>query len=153
VTDIKPDPFKRDQNLNKHMLKADNKLYEIFEVKMGQGRNEIIGVVFITKNGIVMNIVGGESHIGAVVLAIPRPSLKNKNIISSTSSVLTLLGHKDDIIAKPVAEYLAQHLNVPAVVITGIHIENANEEEIKQIINNSKKLVKKTLNILLNKKL
>ena len=35
---------------------------------------------------------GTHPHIGAVALAVPRPSLKDKKKTSATSSVLTLLG-------------------------------------------------------------
>lgn len=42
-------------------------------------------------------IGGGEKqHIGAVAVGIPRPSLKDKNIVSSSASVLCLTGHKED---------------------------------------------------------
>jgi hypothetical protein len=46
---------------------------------------------------VVVVLGGGERpHIGALAVAIPRPSLADPEQTSSTSSVITLLGHKDD---------------------------------------------------------
>jgi hypothetical protein len=91
----------------------------------------------LSKNGIILNyklrkvgnnfvlvVVGGEEHIGCTILAIPRPSLKNPETISCTISTLNVLGHKDDILAKPLAEKLCIITNQPAVVIAGVHFDN-----------------------------
>lgn len=56
-------------------------------------------------------IGGGEKqHIGAVAVGIPRPSLKDKNIVSSSASVLCLTGHKEDLLARKAALELASLL-------------------------------------------
>ena len=73
----------------------------------GKFRVKVIGIP--TENGVTICILGGDKpHIGTVALANPRPSLKNSNITSSTSSVLNLIGHKDDEIARPVSEMFAK---------------------------------------------
>jgi hypothetical protein len=77
-------------------------------------------------------ISGGDSpHIGCVTLSVPRPSLSDENIISSTTSVLNLVGHKDDEAARYVSHKLSSNLNKNVVVTCGIHVDNITSEEIK----------------------
>jgi hypothetical protein len=76
-------------------------------------------------------ISGGDSpHIGCVTLSVPRPSLGDENIISSTTSVLNLVGHKDDEAARYVSHKLSSKLNKNVVVTCGIHVDNITSEEI-----------------------
>jgi hypothetical protein len=87
-------------------------------------------------------ISGGDSpHIGCVTLSTPRPSLANMNIISSTTSVLNRISHKDDEVAKYVSEKLSSKLNKHVAVICGIHVENITEDEIKDIIGHLNEIV------------
>lgn len=81
-----------------------------------------------------LSIYGGDiPHIGAIALGIPRPSLKDKNKISSSVSVLTITGHKEDIIAQKIAKNLSSMLNSTVVVSCGIHIKDITFEEIQQL--------------------
>jgi hypothetical protein len=77
---------------------------------------------------------GTHPHIGAVALALPRPSLRNKRKTSASSSVLTLLGHKEDVTVKTVSEALASALKKKVVVTAGIHWDNLRPEEITVIV-------------------
>lgn len=80
-------------------------------------------------------ISGGDSpHIGCVTLSTPRPSLSNKNIISSTTSVLNRISHKDDEVARHVSEELSSKLNKHVAVVCGIHVDNITEAEIKELM-------------------
>lgn len=120
--------------------------YDFVEVQVGREKFVVEGVGMITRNGIIVNIFGGEqSHIGAVVLAIPRSSLRNPNETSATSSVLTLTGHKDDHVAKPAAEMIARKLGFPVVVTVGVHVNGATVEDIDKLITNSEEVVRKLL--------
>ncbi|MGD8524504.1 MAG: hypothetical protein PVF56_25390, partial [Desulfobacterales bacterium] len=50
---------------------------------------------------LLVAIWGGEKpHIGAVAMAQPRPSLKDPEVTSSTASVFSYVGHKEDDLAK-----------------------------------------------------
>ena len=52
---------------------------------------------------------GGErSHIGCTVLAVPRPSLDGSGKMSSTASVLNVMGHKDEEVCRYLAEKYRQ---------------------------------------------
>ncbi|MDD2219519.1 MAG: hypothetical protein PHO79_00665 [Desulfoplanes sp.] len=82
-----------------------------------------------------MTVSGGDQeHIGAVALAIPHPSQKDKNKISATVSILAIPGHKEDELAKNVARKIAVALNATVSVSCGIHIDNAETQEIENII-------------------
>lgn len=98
-------------------------------------------------------ISGGERpHVGAVAVAIPRPSSKDASRLSSTSSVFTLVGHRDDEVARMASEALAKELNRVAVVSAGIHIEKASEADIRKLVRNAEKAVKSVIEIFLAQK-
>lgn len=91
---------------------------------------------------------GTKPHVGAVAVAIPRPSLKDADRLSSTSSVFTLIGHKDDEVARQISEALASKLNRVAVVSAGMHIDNATDADIRKILQNAEKASKNAIDIL-----
>ena len=88
---------------------------------------------------------GTHPHIGAVGLAVPRPSLRNQRKTSATSSVLTLLGHKEDGTVKMVSEALASALKKNVVVTAGIHWDNLKTEEIEIIVLMTGRLTEKII--------
>jgi len=83
---------------------------------------------------------GTRPHIGAVAVALPRPSIADPQITSATSSVFTLLGHKEDEVVKMVSERLSGRLEKNVVVTAGIHWDHLPEEAIGQIVHNCRKL-------------
>ncbi|MFW9946583.1 MAG: hypothetical protein ACFFBZ_12970 [Promethearchaeota archaeon] len=91
-------------------------------------------------DGLVLMLTGGNKpHIGAVALAIPYKQ-------TSSASLLSVYGHKDGEIAKPIAEKVSKVIRKTIVVIVGIHLDNATKEDIQQFINNSNNEVDKFLN-------
>ncbi len=116
------------------------------EFSSGEGKFRVEGVVNRTGNGTIVSMIGGEEpHIGAVAVATPRLGLKDNTKTGATCSVYTLLGHRDDEIAKPAAEEFAKELGEVTIVIAGIHIKNAYEDEIKTLVNNAQKVTKDLL--------
>jgi hypothetical protein len=80
-------------------------------------------------------VSGGErEHIGAVALAEPRPSLRDKGATSATVSVLAVTGHKEDELARDVARDMAAALKVRVCVTCGIHVDHAGENDIQEIV-------------------
>jgi len=113
-----------------------------FMVETSTGDYDIQAEVRRIGTDLLVAIWGGEKpHIGAVAVAQPRPSLRNPNVISATASVICLPAHKEDELAKTVAETLAAALNTPVVVTAGIHWENISQAGIKRVIANSKTLM------------
>lgn len=84
---------------------------------------------------------GSRPHIGSVAAAQPRPSLRDAAVTSATASVLTYVGHRDDVVAKFAAETLSAALAVPAVVTAGIHWDNLDEGQIDRVMDNTRILV------------
>ena len=84
---------------------------------------------------------GDRPHIGAVAVAQPRPSLRDKRKISATASVFCFLGHKDDLIAKEAAERISSALNTNVTVAAGIHWDDIDEAGITCVMENSRELV------------
>jgi hypothetical protein len=112
-----------------------------FLVEISKGRFRIQGFVQEVGQDLLISIWGGtRSHIGAVGIAIPRPSLKNPKKWSATSSVFTFIGHKEDTLVKIISERLAARLRRNVVVTAGIHWDGITSNEIKAIQNLTQKL-------------
>jgi acylphosphatase len=90
------------------------------------------GTVMALDNGdVIVVVTGGRDHIGAVGLAVPRPSRLDSNNISATSSVLTMLGHKEDVLVKDISEKLAAATGRNIVVIAGVHYDDLSGIDLK----------------------
>lgn len=86
-------------------------------------------------------ISGGDTpHIGCVTLSVPRPSLADETGRSATTSVLNLVGHKDDEAARYVSHLLSSKLNKNVVVTGGIHVDNITDKEIRIVLELLKEL-------------
>jgi len=121
-------------------------MQKTFFEKTGSGKHVIEAVVTRTCEGINIYIGGGEkSHIGAIVVSQPRYSLKGDGTISCTTSVFNIVGHKDDIIAIPLAEKLCKKTGQVVVVCAGFHVDNATLEDIKKLEKNGEELTEKLL--------
>lgn len=83
---------------------------------------------------LVRSFGGDRPHIGAVAIAIPHPSHADPHKISSTVSVYTVTGHKDDQIAIPLAKEIAGLCNRIVVALVGIHFENLTAAELADIV-------------------
>jgi len=89
--------------------------------------------------GLILTLKGGDKpHIGAVALAVPYKQ-------TSSASLLSVYGHKDGEIAKPIAERIAKALRKTVVVVVGIHLDNATKDDIQKFIDNSNTEVDKFL--------
>ncbi|HIX68541.1 MAG TPA: hypothetical protein H9735_10545 [Candidatus Anaerostipes excrementavium] len=92
-----------------------------------------------------ITIQGGEKpHIGCVVLAVPRPSLEENGKRSSTSSVLNVTGHKDEVLCRYLAEQTAAKENAVTVCCGGFHMDHITKEQIKEV----KQAVKEMVHLL-----
>jgi hypothetical protein len=91
---------------------------------------------------------GTDPHIGAVAVALPRPSGKDSSMTSATASVLTMLGHKEDMVVKIVSETLSARLNKNVVVTAGIHWDHLDQEGIRQILDHCRWLAEQIAEIV-----
>ena len=113
-----------------------------FTIKTDTGAYDLTASVRWIGPDLLVAIWGGEKpHIGAVAMAQPRPSLKDPEVTSSTASVFSYVGHKEDELAKATAEILAATLETNVIVTAGIHWDNLPENGIQRVIKNSEILV------------
>ncbi len=76
---------------------------------------------------------GGERpHIGGMVVKEPEKEVKS----------MILEDHKDHLVMVPIAEKASDKYGITAVVLGGIHIEDATKEDIEIIVKNCKELMK-----------
>ena len=114
-----------------------------FDFKISEGGYGLEAHVQIIGPDILVSIWGGTApHIGAVSLAQPRPSLKDPENTSATASVLCVVGHKEDDLAKNASEFMSARLNTRVVVTAGIHWDNLLEEGIQTVVRNADRLVR-----------
>lgn len=103
----------------------------MLDLTMERGRIRINIKAFSIGEDLCVIISGGDRpHIGCVTLSVPRPSLLDESKTSATTSLLNLIGHKDDEAAKYVSKTLSSRLNKNVVVTCGIHVDNITVEEI-----------------------
>jgi hypothetical protein len=107
-----------------------------------QGRFRIEARVQPIGDDLLVSLWGGSRpHIGAVGMAVPRPSLANPKRWSATSSNYTFVGHKEDVLVKEAAEILAAALRKNVVVTAGIHYEVLKGRDLATI----QRLVRKVI--------
>jgi hypothetical protein len=113
-----------------------------FTIQTEEDAYNLSASVRLIGEDVLVAIWGGEKpHIGAVAVAQPRPSLRDAAVTSSSASVICLVGHKEDELAKAAAEILAAALETQVVVTAGIHWDNLAPEAIQRIVRNSEILV------------
>ena len=91
---------------------------------------------------------GTRPHIGAVGIAVPRPSLRDAATWSATSSNYTFPGHKEDVIVREVSETLAAALRRNVVVTAGMHWDDLGKDEIEKILQLSRRATQAILDQL-----
>lgn len=103
-----------------------------FTVSVRKGRFKVTAAVHEIGPDILVAVWGGNRpHIGAIGMAQPRQSLRDDEKVAATSSVFTLLGHKEDLVVKPLSEEITRRFGRNSVVVAGIHWDNLTEEEIE----------------------
>jgi hypothetical protein len=111
-----------------------------FELYHGEGRTKVSLSALFMGDDLVIRIYNDQDHIGAVAVADYDHKEKRASV-----SVITRLGHKEDIVAQYVAHDLCKHSKKAVCVIAGIHLDDITEAEIKKIVENSSNLVTKLI--------
>ena len=94
---------------------------------------------------VVAVLTGGENpHVGCAVIAVPRLSLSGNGNISCTSSVINVIGHKDEVLCRRVAEELCNRFGVSVACTGGVHLDEINDAQIVQIQNAVERLIGQT---------
>ena len=91
---------------------------------------------------------GARPHIGAVAAAQPRPSLADPGKTSATASVLAYVGHKEDGVAKEMAEAISARFKTNTVVTAGIHWDDLPADGIQIIVDRCREMTAKVIDAL-----
>jgi hypothetical protein len=109
-----------------------------YQINAGRGRTKLQLSAHYMGDDIIVRVFNKNAHIGAV--AIAEYAAKEKRV---STSVITRLGHKDDIIAQRVAYAVTKSTKRTCCVIAGIHLDEITGTEIEEIEKNSEILVSK----------
>lgn len=100
----------------------------------GEGKYRLEALAVYSEGGVTVTLFShAAGHVGACALACPRPSLRDPWRISATVSVLAVLSHEDDIVARSAAKRIASALNVPVSLTCGIHVDHATKTDISRL--------------------
>lgn len=114
----------------------------MYKLASGTGLLQVEVQALWVGSDLVVTIGGGtRPHVGAVAVAQPRPTLKGDGTVSASASVIALLGHKEDELARWAALLLAARLNTTVIVTVGLHVDEAAREQIVQLDAEVRKLV------------
>lgn len=93
---------------------------------------------------LAVTISGGERpHVGAVAVSQPRPSGDG-----ATTSVIAIVGHREDEVARKVAARLAAATRGIVTVTCGIHVDAIRPEEIDDVRRMCDELAEQLLRLL-----
>lgn len=108
----------------------------MIEIVYGEGRCKLHLHAERLGSDYIVNIFGQGAHVGAVGVGCYDPKTDR-----ASSSVITLLGHKEGEIVKKEAERISKHTKKTVVLTAGVHLDNITKEEIDIILENSNQLI------------
>ena len=107
---------------------------------IGKGRTEVTLRAQRLGSNLVITIYNNNAHIGAVSLGEYDPNSQR-----SSTSLITRIGHKDDVVAQKAAHRISKATKRPICVIAGIHVDRITKDEISEILENADSLVEELI--------
>lgn len=111
-------------------------------VETTSGEYDLRAELVAAGSGLVVVVTGGQAHLGAAALALPRPSLSDPVRRSADVSSLAVPGHKEDDLARLLAKRLAARLNRAVTVVAGCHWDDLDEAGIDRVLANADELAR-----------
>jgi gallate decarboxylase subunit D len=103
----------------------------------GTGCHRVEASALRCGNDLVVALQGGtRHHIGATAMAVARPSLADPSMVSSSASVLCVVGHKEDELARGIALRVSAALACTVTVVAGLHVDDATGGDIRLLLEN-----------------
>jgi hypothetical protein len=100
-------------------------------VSARSGRLRLWAVATPAGADLVVTLGGGaRPHVGCVVVTQSHPSLKEPGRARVTSSVLSIPPHREEALARPMAEALARERGGVVTVAAGVHDDDLTPDEI-----------------------
>ncbi len=87
--------------------------------------------IFQKENGLIIDIVGPNEHLGGIGIGIPY-SRKN-NSLSANYSCFSFPSHRDGELAGKIAQIIAKLTRFPTVVLLGLHIPDLTRETLESL--------------------
>lgn len=109
---------------------------DTYEIIKGKGRTKINLSVHHMGSDLVVYIYNQNAHIGAV--AVGEYDRKTRR---ASTSIITRLGHKDDVVAQKAAYLISKATKKPVCLIAGLHLDDITEAEIAELLQNTDSLV------------
>jgi hypothetical protein len=116
------------------------------KISRGEGRTKLTLFAKSLGDDLVVFICNEWAHIGAV--AVGEYDHKEKR---ASTSVITRLGHKDDVIAQKAAYLISRETKRPSCVVVGVHLDHITEEEMREFLVNADSLVENLMRRLSKK--
>lgn len=102
-------------------------------IEFGEGKHRVWLISFNLGDDLLIVIGGGEKpHVGGISLCTGGRPIS-----------ISLPGHKDYLISHSAAWSIHRKCNRNVMVVCGIHVDNATEEDIEILLRNSQKCVEK----------
>lgn len=108
----------------------------LFRIKRKVGRIEITLDAKPIGNDYLLTLTGGEEHVGAV--GIGQFDEKSQR---ASSSVATMPGHREELLALNGARQVSKAIKKTTVLVVGIHQDNINLEEIKDVVSAAEEMI------------
>lgn len=107
-----------------------------FRIIQGEDRTRVMLSAQWLGRDMVIYLYNESAHIGAIALGEYDPDSGR-----ASTSVITRLGHKDDVVAQKAAHRVCKATKRPVCVIAGIHVDRISQPEIDQTLINIEILV------------
>ena len=107
-----------------------------YEIARGEGRTKVRLSAHHIGSDLIIYLYNENAHIGAVAVGEYEHTKER-----TSTSVITRLGHKDDVVAQKAAHLISKSTRKPVCVIAGIHLDNITEAEVTEILENTNSLV------------
>lgn len=117
-------------NRDDETMNAMNEDTESIQVVDSASGRSLTAWVREVGDDVVVAVGGGDRpHVGCVVLAVPTPG-RGTSGFAPSSSVLTIPPHKEEPIARAVAECVCRRLGRVTVVTAGVHEDDIDQDGI-----------------------
>ena len=118
-----------------------------YQLIKGEGRAKIDVAVDSMGSDLVVRIYNQDAHVGAVAIGDYDHEHERASV-----SLITRLGHKDDVVAKEAAYLLSKSMRRSVCVVAGVHVDDITAEEIDKILANTRIAVGEIIDVCTKQK-
>lgn len=119
------------------------------ELSVGTGAYTVSASLQVLGPDILITVWGGtRPHVGALVVSSPHPDRAPEEGRCSTVLQFSFPGHRDNVVARRVAERVASMLQRTIVVSAGIHVPDITPAGIDTVLANTDCLIEKIIRLL-----